>query len=68
MLFITRRETFNSAHRLFREDWSDEKNLEVFLSLVIPIDTLKGVFQYNLLNLLNLLSAPFVGTPYAIEE
>ena len=30
MLFITRRETFNSAHRLFREDWSDEKNLEVF--------------------------------------
>lgn len=27
---VCRRETFNSAHRLFREDWSDEKNLEVF--------------------------------------
>ncbi|XP_020909910.1 6-pyruvoyl tetrahydrobiopterin synthase-like [Exaiptasia diaphana] len=27
---VCRRETFNAAHRLFREDWSDEKNLEVF--------------------------------------
>lgn len=30
MMFITRRERFNAAHRLYREDWSDEKNLEVF--------------------------------------
>lgn len=30
MVFITRRETFNAAHRLFREDWDDQKNLEVF--------------------------------------
>jgi 6-pyruvoyltetrahydropterin/6-carboxytetrahydropterin synthase len=30
MMYITRRERFNAAHRLFREDWSDEKNLEVF--------------------------------------
>ena len=30
MIFITRRERFNAAHRLFREDYSDEKNLEVF--------------------------------------
>jgi len=27
---ITRRERFNAAHRLYRKDWSDEKNLEVF--------------------------------------
>lgn len=27
---ICRRETFNSAHRLFRPEWSDEKNLAVF--------------------------------------
>lgn len=27
---ICRRETFNAAHRLFRPEWSDEKNLEVF--------------------------------------
>lgn len=30
MLYVTRRERFNAAHRLFRQDWSDEKNLEVF--------------------------------------
>jgi len=30
MIFVTRRERFNAAHRLFREEWSDEKNLEVF--------------------------------------
>lgn len=30
MIHITRREHFNAAHRLFREDFSDEKNLEVF--------------------------------------
>ena len=27
---VCRRETFNAAHRLFRPDWSDEKNKEVF--------------------------------------
>lgn len=30
MITISRRETFNAAHRLFREEWSDEKNMEVF--------------------------------------
>jgi 6-pyruvoyltetrahydropterin/6-carboxytetrahydropterin synthase len=30
MIYITRRERFNAAHRLFREDFSNEKNLEVF--------------------------------------
>lgn len=30
MVFVTRRERFNAAHRLFRNEWSDEKNLEVF--------------------------------------
>ena len=29
-VYITRRETFNAAHKLFREDWSVEKNKEVF--------------------------------------
>ena len=28
--YITRKEHFNAAHRLSREDWSDEKNEEVF--------------------------------------
>jgi 6-pyruvoyltetrahydropterin/6-carboxytetrahydropterin synthase len=30
MVYITRRERFNAAHKLFREEWSDEQNLEVF--------------------------------------
>ena len=30
MMYITRRERFNAAHRLFREEWDDDKNLEVF--------------------------------------
>lgn len=30
MIYITRRERFNAAHRLFRNDFDDEKNFEVF--------------------------------------
>lgn len=30
MIYITRREHFNAAHRLFRADYSDEQNLQVF--------------------------------------
>jgi 6-pyruvoyltetrahydropterin/6-carboxytetrahydropterin synthase len=30
MMKVSRRETFNAAHRLFVEGWSDEKNLEIF--------------------------------------
>ncbi len=29
-IYITRRETFNAAHKLWREEWSPEKNYEVF--------------------------------------
>jgi 6-pyruvoyltetrahydropterin/6-carboxytetrahydropterin synthase len=30
MVYISRKEQFNAAHRLFRPDFTDEKNLEVF--------------------------------------
>ena len=30
MIFITRRERFNAAHKLYREDWSVEKNTDTF--------------------------------------
>ena len=30
MIYITRRERFNAAHKLFREEWSNEENMEVF--------------------------------------
>ncbi|MCF0072866.1 6-carboxytetrahydropterin synthase [Dyadobacter sp. CY261] len=29
-IYVTRRETFNAAHRMYREEWSAEKNEEVF--------------------------------------
>jgi len=29
-IYITRRETFNAAHKLWRPEWSEEKNEEVF--------------------------------------
>ncbi|MGB4776346.1 MAG: 6-carboxytetrahydropterin synthase [Daejeonella sp.] len=30
MIYITRKERFNAAHKLYREEWSDEKNLATF--------------------------------------
>lgn len=30
MVFLTRRERFNAAHRLFKPEWTDDKNFEVF--------------------------------------
>ena len=30
MIYVTRRERFSAAHRMFRADWTDEKNEKVF--------------------------------------
>ncbi|KEQ31718.1 6-pyruvoyl trahydropterin synthase family protein [Pedobacter antarcticus] len=30
MIYITRKENFNAAHKLARPDWSDDQNLQVF--------------------------------------
>ncbi len=30
IIYVTRRERFNAAHKLWHEEWSAEKNLEVF--------------------------------------
>jgi len=30
MVYVTRRETFNAAHRLFNPNYSDEENLRIF--------------------------------------
>ncbi|HSL86008.1 MAG TPA: 6-carboxytetrahydropterin synthase [Bacteroidales bacterium] len=30
MIYLTRRERFSSAHRMYREEWTDERNMEVF--------------------------------------
>lgn len=36
MIYITRRERFSAAHRLFRQEWSDEQNQLVFGSCSNP--------------------------------
>ncbi len=30
MIYLTRRERFSAAHRMYRHDWSDEENQKVF--------------------------------------
>jgi len=30
MIYLTRREMFSAAHRMYRQDWSDEENQKVF--------------------------------------
>jgi 6-pyruvoyltetrahydropterin/6-carboxytetrahydropterin synthase len=30
MIYLTRRERFSAAHRMFRKDWTDEKNRKIF--------------------------------------
>lgn len=30
MIFLTRHEHFNAAHKLFNANWSEEKNIEIF--------------------------------------
>jgi 6-pyruvoyltetrahydropterin/6-carboxytetrahydropterin synthase len=30
MIYLTRRERFSAAHRMFRQDWSDDENKKVF--------------------------------------
>ncbi len=30
MVYLTRKEHFNAAHKLFKPEWSEEKNMEVF--------------------------------------
>ncbi len=30
MIYLTRRERFSAAHRMYREEWTDDRNMEVF--------------------------------------
>jgi 6-pyruvoyltetrahydropterin/6-carboxytetrahydropterin synthase len=63
MIYITRRERFSAAHRMYREDWTDEQNLKVFGKCSNPnwhghdyvlLVTVKGVINENLGFLMNI--------------
>lgn len=36
MVYVTRRETFNAAHKLYRKDWSEKKNQDIFGACANP--------------------------------
>lgn len=68
MIYITRRERFNAAHRLFRPDYTDDQNLKLFGKCSYPnwhghnydlLVTIKGEVNPDsgfLINLSNLSS------------
>lgn len=77
MIYITRRERFNAAHRLFRPEYSNEKNLEVFGKCSNPnwhghnyelFVTLKGEISPETGFLINLKKLSDVIREHAIEK
>ncbi len=77
MIYITRRERFTAAHRLYREDWSDEKNLEVFGKCSNPnwhghnynlFVTVKGQVQTNLGYVVDLKTLSEIIQKHIIEK
>ena len=76
-IYITRRATFNAAHKLRREDWSEEKNLSVFGKCSNPnwhghnftlYVTVKGVPNEDTGFVLNLKELGDIIDEYVIEK
>lgn len=77
MLYITRRERFNAAHRLFKEEWSNEKNFEVFGKCSNPnwhghnyilFVTIKGKINHNTGFVVNLKNLSLIIKKHIIEK
>ncbi|MBC34738.1 MAG: 6-pyruvoyl tetrahydrobiopterin synthase [Bacteroidetes bacterium] len=77
MIHITRRERFNAAHRLFREDYTDEQNLDVFGKCSNPnwhghnyhlFVTVKGDINKDTGFLVNLKDLSRIINDYVIEH
>ena len=77
MIHITRRERFNAAHRLYREEFSDEQNMEVFGKCSNPnwhghnyelFVTLKGEINPETGFLVNLKSVSTIIKKYVITK
>jgi 6-pyruvoyltetrahydropterin/6-carboxytetrahydropterin synthase len=77
MIYICRRERFNAAHRLFRADFSDEKNLEIFGKCSNPnwhghnyelFVTVKGDINPETGFLINLKDLSFIVNEYIINK
>lgn len=77
MMYITRRERFNAAHRLFKPEWDDARNLEVFGKCANPnwhghnyvlFVTVKGPVDPNLGFVVNLKTVSLIIREHIIEK
>jgi 6-pyruvoyltetrahydropterin/6-carboxytetrahydropterin synthase len=62
LIYITRKEHFNAAHRMFREEWSVEKNREVFGKCANP-----NYHGHNYTLLVTVKGQADTSTPYLID-
>jgi len=77
LIYITRREHFNAAHRMYREEWSVEKNAEIFGKCANPnwhghnynlFVTLKGHIDYTKAYLMDLKELKAIIREHVIEK
>lgn len=77
MIYITRKEHFNAAHKMYRDEWSPEKNAEVFGKCANPnwhghnynlFVTVKGEITYATGYLIDLKDLKVILNDYIIEK
>ncbi len=77
MIYITRKEHFNAAHRMYREEWSEEKNAEIFGKCANPnwhghnynlFVTVKGEITYETGYLIDLKELKVIINDHVIEK
>jgi 6-pyruvoyltetrahydropterin/6-carboxytetrahydropterin synthase len=77
MIYITRKEHFNAAHRMYRDEWSAEKNDEVFGKCANPNwhghnyyvhVTIKGEITHATGYLMDLKDLKVIINEYVIEK
>jgi 6-pyruvoyltetrahydropterin/6-carboxytetrahydropterin synthase len=77
MIHITRREHFNAAHRMYREEWSAAQNEEVFGKCANPnwhghnynlFVTVKGEISYKTGYLIDLKELKQIINEYVVEK
>ncbi len=75
-VFLTRRERFNAAHRMFHPEWTDEKNMEVYGKCSNPnwhghnyvlFVTVKGIVDPEIGYVVNLKTLSKIINQYVIE-
>ena len=77
IVYVTRRENFNAAHRMYREEWSTEKNQQIFGKCANPnwhghnyslFVTVKGEISYETGYLIDLKKLKVIIQEHVIEK